>query len=363
MRGTEANAMVLSIDKETINPIVSAHTATFFFRGPKPPRLVGDFNDWSYKTGLPLEAAGKDLWARPVEFPLDAYMEYAFMVDGERVPDPSNHARRLFNGFNDYNHWFYMPQGGPTPYAERRPGVPRGSLTRYTLPALFTLAGGRRPIKMYERSLYLYAPPDPGPYPLLVVYDGTDFLDRAVITTLVDNLIADGKIRPLALALLQNGGKNRFIEYGCSDSTLVYLTQTIVPLARKEMNVLDPEQSPGAFGILGASMGGLMALYTSLRLPHIFGKSMCVAGGYDERWIVYDLVRHLPHTSLKLWFNVGTYDFLYPENQTMVRHLETHGYPVSYKENNGGHNYTTWRDDLPAGLQTLFGTTEDRDAV
>lgn len=351
--------MFFAIDKETVNPVVAGKTATFFYRGPRPPRLIGDFNDWTHKTGVMLQAAGDELWATTLEFPEDAYIEYAYLLDGERIPDPANHSRRLFNGINDYNHWFYMPKGGPTPYATRRPEVPRGTLTRHNLPAHFTLAGGRRPILMYERPFYLYKPPAPGPYPLLVVYDGTEFLDRALITTLVDNLIADGKIRPLALALLQHGGKNRFIEYGCSDSTLVYLTQTILPVASQELDLLDIEAHPGAYGILGASMGGLMALYTALRLPHIFSNALCVAGGYDERWIVYDLVRLLPGQPLNIWMDIGTFDFLYPENGNMLRHLQAHGYAPVYKENNAGHSYTGWRDDLPHGLQTLFGLQKE----
>jgi enterochelin esterase family protein len=350
--------MSLAIYKDSINPLVNGHTATFFFRGSKPPKLIGDFNDWNIQSGLVLEKVQANLWARTVEFPVDAYMEYAYVVDGERVPDPANHQRRLFNGINDYNHWFYMPEGGPTPYATRRPGSPRGLLTRHSTTAKFVLAGGKRPIRMYERPFYLYEPPVPGPYPLLVVYDGTDFMDRAVLPTLVDNLIADQKIHPVAIAFLQNGASNRFLEYGCNDSTIVYLIDTIIPYARQHLNLLDLESHPSSYGILGASMGGLMALYTALRKPQVFGNALCISGGYDERWIVYDLVRLLPWNALKIWLNVGHFDFLYPENLAMRAHLEAHGYRPLFKTSNGGHNYTTWRDDLPHGLQALFGTED-----
>ncbi|MFN8374318.1 MAG: alpha/beta hydrolase-fold protein [Anaerolineae bacterium] len=35
---------------------------------------------------------------------------------------------------------------------------------------------------------------------------------------------------------------------------------------------MDIQQHPGAFGVLGASMGGLMALYAGLRMPALFGQ-------------------------------------------------------------------------------------------
>ena len=41
--------------------------------------------------------------------------------------------------------------------------------------------------------------------PLLVVYDAQDYLTRGRITQIVDNLIAQGRIEPFAIALLDNG--------------------------------------------------------------------------------------------------------------------------------------------------------------
>ena len=49
----------------------------------------------------------------------------------ERLDDPLNPDRYLWNGLGAYNHYFYMPKGGPTPLALVEPGVPRGRVTRH----------------------------------------------------------------------------------------------------------------------------------------------------------------------------------------------------------------------------------------
>ncbi len=57
--------------------------------------------------------------------------------------------------------------------------------------------------------------------PLLAVYDGLDYFRRGKLTEIVDNLIAAKRIRPVAIAFLQNGGQQaRMVEYGCSQTTL-----------------------------------------------------------------------------------------------------------------------------------------------
>ena len=62
------------------------------------------------------------------------------------------------------------------------------------------VVGGKRPV-------WLYQPPTPDPVPLVVVWDGGDYYRRGRLTQIVDNLIAQRRIRPIALALVENGGR------------------------------------------------------------------------------------------------------------------------------------------------------------
>ncbi len=208
-----------------------------------------------------------------------------------------------------------------------------------------------------QRTVHLYQPCVSEPVPLLVVYDGEDYLRQAHLPTIVDNLILLKRIRPLAMALIQNGGKARLLEYSCSDVTLDLLTNQVLPLAQEHLNLHSPRRDP--FGILGASMGGLMALYTGLRLPQLFGRVLSQSGAFfapDLTSVIVDLVRHLPPPShMKLWMDVGRLEFLLPGNRKMHRLLTEKGYPHVYHEYPGGHNFTSWRNDLWRGLEVMYG--------
>ena len=74
--------------------------------------------------------------------PSDAYIEYAFIdpKTGEHIPDPLN-PRRVWNGINAYNHYFYMPNGKPSPLIHPVKGIARGTVTRHAVPTRDYAAG------------------------------------------------------------------------------------------------------------------------------------------------------------------------------------------------------------------------------
>jgi enterochelin esterase family protein len=53
--------------------------------------------------------------------------------------------------------------------------------------------------------------------------------------------------------------------------------------------------------------------------------------------------------------DVGRLEGLLEDNRRMQPILREHGYDVTYREYNGAHNYTAWRDDVWRGLEVMFG--------
>jgi enterochelin esterase family protein len=351
---TSANSL-LQRAKDSGNPVIQNARATFFWEGDSAPRLISDLTDWDEhpKNFKRLSStSGKAIWSCSLTVPRDAYVEYAFddPVTGEHFLDPWN-SHTVSNGMGDRNNFFYMPETMPSPFSMRRADVRTGLLTRHRVDTSWLLQDDG------ERDVYLYKPHAKGPFPLLIVYDGPDYLHRGRLTTIVDNLIAEGRIRPIAMAFLQNGKSRRSVEYFCSDATISWLDRDILPLAREHIRLVNVKEQPGAYGVLGASAGGLMSMYTGLRMPEIFGRVLCQSGVYSlngRDFAVMDLVRHEHARNIKLWMDVGTLDELLEDNRRMVRLLQEKNYNVTYREFSGGHNYTAWRDDLWRGLEEMF---------
>ena len=333
-------------------PLIDGDTATFVWHGKRPPVIIGDFTNWEDGPPQTFTRLSKGLWTCSLTFPVDAYLEYVLIHDGERQPDPFN-PRTTPNGFGKINHYFYMPAGSPTSLIRRDPSIPHGTVTRHAVwtESMDLVIG-------LQRIVHLYQPPSDRPVPLVVVWDGSDYLRRARLPVIIDNLIAQGRIRPVALAMIQSGGRARTVEYACSDTTLGFLTQSVLPLARSNLRLTDPQQ--GNYGVLGASMGGLMALYTGMRLPHIFNNVISQSGAFStEEYepVVYELIRHTPIKPIKIWMDVGVYDFpeILSSNHSMVALLQERGYTVTFRQHNAGHNFPAWRNAVGWGLERLFG--------
>ncbi len=333
-------------------PLIHGDRVTFVWQGDTVPALIGDFNDWLRdRPPQALQRLGTDLWACSLTFPLDSYIEYAFLVEGRHRVDPLNRGP-VEKGLGVYNSAFWMPGATDTTLARARPGVPRGRVSRHQAPTRGYLADATRTVRLYQ-------PPVSQPCPLLIVLDGQGYYQRAKLTTIMDNLIGAGRIRPLALALVDAPRRGRTGEYACSDTTVAFLLHAVLPLAEEHLSVVDYRNAPGAHGLMGASMGGLMSLYAALRAPETFGAVLCQSGAFFAdhlyfRSVLNDLVRLQPPPPCRIWMDAGRNEWYLEPNRRMSALLAQHGYNVRYLEHNSGHNYPSWRNSLWRGLEHLF---------
>ncbi len=331
------------------NPIIEDNKATFVWQGPIAPLVMDDLHNWE-DSPQRMKRVGKELWSLSLALPKDAYLEYAFfdVKTRERLADPLN-PNCVDNGINNYNHFFYMPKARPTSLVRPKKGNPHGTVTPYEMPTRDLAVGSKR-------AVYLYEPPIEGRVPLVVVYDGADYLRLGKLNVIVDNLINRGRIRPFAMALVENGGQARVLEYSCAEATLGLIKECVIPLAREHLDLVRPSEEP--YGIIGASMGGLMALYTGIRLPRTFGKVLSQSGAFgipEYRYAIRDLIRYAPRPGIRIWMDAGCFEWLLEPNRKMYSMLKQKEYQVDYREYSGGHNYTAWRNDIANGLKKLFG--------
>lgn len=329
-------------------PLVDGNTVTLLWQGKKAPSLRGDFTQWHHAPALELKSVEPDVWIYQTELPADAYIEYAFFDGEQRLLDPLN-KRLTSNGLGKYNNYFYMPGHGISAYAHRSQETPHGLISRFVIEGGKTIAGNRRPV-------YFYRPPVSQPVPLVVVWDGYDYLRRVRLPVILDNLIAMQRVEPLALVMIHHGGPARIHEYSCCETTLEYLQAFVLPKARQELNLVT---TAGAFGVMGASMGGLMAVYTAFCLPELFGKVYSQSGSFTyggNEKVIFPLVEKTPRQPLRIYQEAGKFEYsgLVSANRRMHQVLTKLGYEHTYQEYSAGHNYPAWRDLVAGGLQWLF---------
>jgi len=354
---TVSNSIIQRAFKDG-NPVIDIDQAVFIWEGESAPYLVGDFNHWEpnvtrFKRVSPrlIPDSAKSIWSCILTLPRDAYIEYAFRdpVSQQDFLDPLN-KKSINNGVGGRSNFFYMPETMPSPFPLRRADVTPGTLTNHRVDTKWLRDD-------YERDIYFYRPPVKGPVPLLVVFDGKEYLQRGKLNVIVDNLIADKHIQPIAMAFLPNGGRWRDVEYACSDGTILWLDEIILPFAKEKLNLLDTKNNPGAYGVLGASLGGTMSMYTGLRMPDVFGKVLSQAGAFtypSRDFAVVDMVRHGQARKVNIWMDIGQLDFLLEDNRKMYKLLQEKEYKVAYREFMCGHNYTAWRNDVWRGLEVMF---------
>ena len=348
------------------HPVIDGTRVTFLWQGDSAPHLIDDLHGWE-DSPQKMRRLSPDLWACSFHLKPDAYLEYAFYdpATKQRFRDPLN-KKRIWNGVKGYNHFFYMPEATPSPWTIRQRDIPHGTLTVHTVDTWMMKVPGTRRVTLYH-------PPSKERVPLLVVYDGPDYLSRGRLPIIVDNLIAAKRIRPIAMAFLPNGGPHRGVEYACSDATLAWIEHEVLPLANRELKLLNIKKHPGAFGVLGASFGGLMSVYTGLRMPEIFGRVLSQSAVFEMEgrdFVAVDLIRHanvvrngIPQTSNsagyhpapRIYMDCGTMDFLLEDNLRMLPLLRERNFGLTYHEYGGAHNYTSWRDHIHHGLETMFG--------
>jgi enterochelin esterase-like enzyme len=367
---------------------------TYLWRGAAGTRRVCVFGGpWSHESSTKwlVRLGGTDLWYRTERLPSDARFVYSLHVNGPvrwHVDNPSWLAILRTNPFRTdplnprkAEPWppgsiAELPDAPPQPWAERQPGVPEGALRERRLTS--DLLPGPAPGAKQERTVMAYTPPDydprrPSAYPLLLLFDGHGYKSRDMpIPVILDNLIAQQKIPPLvAVFVYQSQARNQ--ELACSQPFAEFLAKELVPWLRDHYRVSD---APGRTIIGGWSAGGLMAAFCGLRHPEVFGNVLSLSGSFDwypgywespaitldaeAGWLTRQFLTE-PRRAVRLYLAAGRFEnppvfSLLGANRHFRDVLLAKGYPVGYREFNGGHDPLGWRGPLVEGLIALAGT-------
>jgi enterochelin esterase family protein len=332
------------------SPIVVGERALFLHRGSVKSKVcvAGDFNGWDTQSDPMLGLHGTDVHWLELDFPLDARIEYKFVLDGMWSLDPMN-PDSVCGKFGS-NSVLAMP--------------------RYTEPAQMYDVSAERS-ETHELSLRskvlgstwnirVRLPRGSRDLPLLLVLDGSDYLDYGKIDSIIGGCVRSGAVRPFAHALVDLS--ERHLGQELPRSCCQALAEELVPFIESQVG-LTPDASETC--VLGVSHAGLVGFLTALTYPSVVGKAAAQSGYFSGRGYeaVIDSLTKL-HGHPSFYLDYGSFETntrgqgnIVHASKEIAAALRSRGCEVKAVQTNEGHNWTAWRKRLPMALEFLIGAS------
>lgn len=341
-------------------PLVDSATCTavFLYKGPADSvKLTGDMTGW--RNHLPLRRLeGTDLFHITQQYHHTARLDYKFILNkDEYVLDPLN-PRTVTGGFGP-NSELAMPGFRRAEELVISPERPKGATLEEMHPS--SILG-------YSHRIRIHLPAGYGKsndrYPVAYVQDGSDYISLGAATIILDNMA--GMSTPPVIGVFVDPPtlphRNRTTEYAMNDDYVKYLATELVPyIDGKYRTLARPDQRL----VVGASYGGLIALYAAFAHPEVFGNAASQSGYVS--FASDSLGRTFRRTGkkpIRLYFDVGLYERALtndPEGDFVEAHrrfrieLDKLHYAFEYREFYDGHSWGRWRNELPYILVSFFG--------
>jgi len=320
------------------SPHVTDSQATFFYKGDAGTvSLAGEHNRWEQE---PM-GRDRDLWVIEKTFPENARIEYKYIVDGEWIPDPLNTTP---SDLSD-NSTLFMPGYRSDYRAIIQMDVPWGRLIRDQSVHSKSLNK--------EMRYHVYLPPDYDRQTqtnVLYAMDGRDYLRFAHINRILDYLIHTGDIPPVMAVLADP--YDRDVEYTCYEPYIRYMIEELMPRA-EETYLRDRGDIDR--GVMGASWGGLTAIYLAVSEPYLFGRVFTQSGSYwPGEFKLFHIVAEAVTPPIDFCLQTGTIEDTEEMNDAMAELLRAKGYTVDYVKYAESHSWINWRGHLSEGLKKLY---------
>lgn len=289
---------------------------------------------------------------------------YSLIVDGVSIADPASES---FYGVSRMSSAIEIPEDGCNLFETQ--DVPHGMLC--TLRYWSEYSNEWRPVIVYTPADYRE---NGNKYPVVYIHHGggedhRGWAEQGRLANIMDNLIAQGKARPMVVVCVnsnvpsRNGSRGGYSWEGMQ-SYRTELTENIMPFIEKTFNV---SNKPEGRAICGLSMGGGQSFYIGLRMPELFSNvglfSTGIFGGISgassfdaEKEIpgIYSNTEEFNKNRSTFFISCGEQDPRISHTQKTVQQMKEKGVNVTFASFPGDHEWQVWRKSFATYAEMLF---------
>jgi len=329
------------------------------------------------------QIAHSAIWFKTYEIPRNTFFSYRIAPNVPQLaeknwaeqrravlataqPDPLNHHPLFAQNDSLFGaaSTIALPQA-PSNRITQDLNYPKGKVTDYIYHS--KILNNSRKISIYHpHNAYSFSKDSP----LLILFDGDDYLTKVPTPLILDNLIAEGKIPPMSAVFINTPVPSlRRKELTPNKKYADFLANEFKPWLCHEHGIC-----PNANNTIlsGSSFGGLASLFIAFQYPTLFGNVLSQSGSFwwspqkaldpdspHKNWLA-DLIQSVPKEPITVYLNAGLFETkpnfhsIMGSNKYLFNSLKTNGYNVYFEKIASGHDYFSWRIKLAKGLTTLF---------
>jgi enterochelin esterase-like enzyme len=320
--------------------------ARFRVVAPQAQSIVVSLGLGGTRGGTPLTKAEDGSWTGTTSGPMEeGFHYYHLTIDGGVFNDPGT---LNFYGSTRWESGIEIPAHDQDFYALK--DVPHGNVQQVLFPSKSTNT---------SRRAFIYTPPGYDKdakkrYPVFYLQHGwgedeTAWSNQGHANLIMDNMIAEGKIKPFIIVMtygMTNDAKPGTIRSFSVVPFQTVLVDELVPYVDANFRTI-ADQSHRAMG--GLSMGGMETHAITLARPEVFSYYALLSGGTYTPEEIKD------KSKVKLVFmSCGSFENPDGVNTAAVTLKEAGFNAVSFVSENTRHEFQTWRRSLQVLAPLLF---------
>ena len=349
LHGTRAES---NVRNSKYPQLTADHRAIFRIKAPDAQKVQIDLGR---KYDMVRQEGG--IWETVTDSLGEGFHYYSLLIDGEAVADPGSET---FYGMGRMASGNEVPIKGGEYYALK--DVPHGDIRmkRYY-----------SEVSRSWRRFFVYTPAGydthtTEKYPVLYLLHGGGEDERGWATQgktdlIMDNLIAEGKAKPMLIIMLDGNMASAGCNAGALKAFEAELMQAVIPFVEKNYRV---RKEPDSRALAGLSMGGIQTLYAGLYHTDMFAHLGVFSSGWlpfyqkiaDDQYEFINKNKAAIDSQLRLlWIAMGgKEDIAYQNCQNMLKEFDALKLKYIYSEYPGGHTWPVWRNNLYNFAQLLF---------